>query len=53
MENISCCEVCGNKNLIPVLNLGNHPMCDDLIPINNKKTCKEFPIEILFVSDHF
>ena len=48
MENISCCEVCGNKNLIPVLNLGNHPMCDDLIPINNKKTCKEFPIEILF-----
>ena len=30
---IKLCEVCGNKNLIEVLDLGNHPLCDDLIPI--------------------
>ena len=45
---ISMCEVCGNENLSPVLNLGMHPMCDDLVPINNDRSCVEYPIEILF-----
>ena len=27
------CEVCGNTKLDPVLNLGNHPMCDDLVRV--------------------
>lgn len=42
------CEVCGNQNLESVLNLGTHPMCDDLIPVNDARTCNEYPIEILF-----
>ena len=46
MNKISQCEVCGSKELLPVLNLGNHPMCDDLVPINSDVVCKEFPIEI-------
>jgi len=45
---ITSCEVCGNKDLSPVLNLGKHPMCDDLVEINSDRVCKEYPIEILF-----
>ena len=45
---ISSCEVCGNKNLVSVLDLGLHPMCDDLVPIGDSRACQEYPIEILF-----
>jgi len=44
------CEVCGSKKLNSVLNLGPHPMCDDLIPITSTIKCEEFPIEILMCS---
>ena len=40
------CQVCGNKLLEPTLNLGNHPLCDDLKPITTKQICKEYPIII-------
>ena len=33
VNEIKKCEVCGNDNLVNVLNLGHHPMCDDLVPI--------------------
>lgn len=45
---ISSCEVCGNGDLVPVLDLGLHPMCDDLVPIGDSRICNEYPIEILF-----
>jgi SAM-dependent methyltransferase len=45
---ISTCEVCGNARLTPVLDLGAHPMCDDLVAIGESRTCREFAIEILF-----
>lgn len=45
---ISKCEVCGNQRLIPVLDLGPHPMCDDLVPIGDTRVCVEYPICILF-----
>lgn len=45
---ISTCEVCGNQQLSPVLDLGLHPMCDDLVPVGALRTCREYPIEILF-----
>ena len=48
MREIKTCEVCDNKNLIEVLKLGNHPLCDDLIKINTNKISKEYPIELLF-----
>jgi SAM-dependent methyltransferase len=47
------CEVCGNKDLIPVLDLGAHPMCDDLVQIDDNRQCKEFPIHILFCENCF
>jgi SAM-dependent methyltransferase len=45
---IKKCEVCGSHDLIPVLDLGKHPMCDDLIPVGNAAQCQKFPIEILY-----
>ena len=45
---ISSCEVCGSSTLEPVLNLGSHPLCDDLIPIGDTRRCLEYPIEILY-----
>ena len=48
MNIIEKCEICGNDNLIEVLNLGEHPLCDDLIPINSERVCQKYPIEILF-----
>lgn len=45
---ITQCEICDNKNLISILDLGLHPMCDDLVPLGDNRICKEYPIEILF-----
>ncbi len=43
------CEVCKRK-LTNELNLGKHPMCDDLIPIKSKKKSKLYPIKISLCS---
>ena len=51
MIEISNCEVCNNSNLLSVLDLGLHPLCDDLVKIDNERVCKQYPIEILFC-DH-
>lgn len=48
MNQIADCEVCGSRELTPVLDLGPHPMCDDLIPIEDERECKAYPIDILF-----
>ncbi len=48
MKKLSRCEICGNKKLDTVLNLGTHPLCDDLIKIGSTRKCIEYPIEILF-----
>jgi hypothetical protein len=48
LNEIFSCEVCGKQTLQSVLNLGLHPLCDDLVPIGNARVCKEYPIEILF-----
>jgi hypothetical protein len=45
---ITSCEVCGNNKLKSVLNLGLHPMCDDLVRVEEDRVCNEYPIEILF-----
>jgi hypothetical protein len=42
------CEVCGSGNLESVLDLGNHPMCDDLIPVDASAECETFPIEVMY-----
>jgi hypothetical protein len=51
MNEIKTCEVCGNQDLHTVLDLGNHPLCDDLVPVNGSRECKEYPIEILFCNE--
>ena len=51
MIKITKCEVCENEQLKKVLDLGNHPLCDDLIPIEDKSTCTENLIEILFCEE--
>jgi len=48
MQAINKCEVCGGTDLEPVLDLGLHPLCDDLVPFEGTRKCKEYPIEILF-----
>lgn len=45
---INHCEVCGNDLLSSVLNLGTHPLCDDLVTVGDTRVCSEYPIEILF-----
>ena len=46
MSNV--CEICKKKNLPLVLDLGKHPLCDDLIKIKEKKISKLYKIEIVF-----
>ena len=48
LTKISSCEVCDNTIIYSVLDLGEHPMCDDLIPIGDDRICKNYPIEIAF-----
>jgi SAM-dependent methyltransferase len=48
LHEISGCEVCGNASLESVLDLGDHPMCDDLVPVGDSRVCKAYPIEILY-----
>jgi len=48
LQEICKCEVCGNEQLFSVLDLGVHPMCDDLVCVGDSRICREYPIEILF-----
>ena len=48
LREIDRCEVCSNDHLTPVLDLGLHPLCDDLVPVGDPRICREYPIEILF-----
>jgi hypothetical protein len=48
MSEIKTCEVCGSTSLRGAINLGLHPMCDDLVPVGNEYVCKEYPIDILY-----
>lgn len=50
---IEKCEVCGAEDLAPVLDLGMHPLCDDLIPVDNPAQCQVYPISILYCSKCF
>jgi hypothetical protein len=50
---INNCEVCGFNELTPVLDLGRHPLCDDLVKIGTDRKCNEFSIEIGFCSNCF
>ena len=51
LHQIDKCEVCGNEDLTSVLDLGLHPLCDDLVAIGESRQCREYPIEILFCTN--
>lgn len=40
--------MCGSTVLESVIELGDHPMCDDLVPVDDPRTAEHFPISILF-----
>lgn len=44
---VSACEVCDGRELVPVLDLGAQPMCDDLVPIGSSAQVKRYPLELL------
>lgn len=48
MQEITQCEVCDSTDLEAVVDLGLHPLCDDLIPVGRPERNAEYPIEILF-----
>lgn len=48
LRKIVRCEVCGSADLQRALDLGRHPMCDDLVRIGDTRTCIEYPIDIAF-----
>ncbi len=48
MREITKCEVCRKSPLTEVLNLGRHPLPDDLVPIGVERHVQEYPIEVLF-----
>jgi hypothetical protein len=50
LREIDHCEVCGGPRPPAVLDLGPHPMCDDLVPVGDPRVCREYPIEILYCS---
>lgn len=42
------CEVCGSSDVIPVLDLGNQPLCDDLIPLESDLSSHRYLLKIHF-----
>jgi SAM-dependent methyltransferase len=48
VREIDGCEVCGGASLAPVLGLGLHPLCDDLVPIGDPRVCRQYPIDIVY-----
>ena len=48
MREITSCEVCGNTHLQSVINLGKHPLPDDLVKIGDDRQPEEYPVEVLF-----
>ena len=48
MKTIATCEVCDSTDLLRVLDLGSHPLCDDLVKIEDNRECIEYAVEILF-----
>ena len=48
MREITSCEVCSNTQLLPALNLGEHPLPDDLQPVGQERLSKTYPVEVLY-----
>ena len=53
MKSRKTCEVCLESDPYEILDLGMHPMCDDLKAIDDKTLSKEYPITITFCKNCF
>ena len=51
LRQIESCEVCGQAKLESVIDLGSHPLCDDLVPVADTRQCELYPIEILYCAN--
>ena len=40
LRQIESCEVCGQAKLESVIDLGSHPLCDDLVPVADTRQCE-------------
>ena len=47
LKTITSCEVCDSTDLVPVLDLGDQPMCDDLVPIGNNMMPISYPLRLV------
>jgi len=43
------CEVCRSKKIKKIIDLGDQPLCDDLIKIGSKKNLKKLKLKYTFV----
>ncbi len=49
---ITKCQICGSKNLINIMTLGNQPLANSLVKnANNENEIKKFPINIIRCKD--
>lgn len=48
INEIQRCEVCESEALTSVLDLGEHPMCDDLVSVGDGRICNQYPIHIVY-----
>jgi 2-polyprenyl-3-methyl-5-hydroxy-6-metoxy-1,4-benzoquinol methylase len=51
MSKIMSCEVCGSSSLEDVLDLGMHPLCDDLINVGSEEDSKMYQITIGYCNE--
>ena len=51
MKETTRCGVCNNTHLTSVMDLGMHPLPDDLVPIGDTRSCEKYPIEILYCAN--
>ncbi len=49
---IKNCQVCGNKDLMKIINLGDQPPCDSILEKKNQKEFK-YPLNFLFCKNCF
>ena len=48
LSDVTHCAVRGQSGLPTALDLGSHPVCNDLVPLGEDRSCKQYPSEILF-----
>lgn len=48
LSHIRGCEICQCDTLVPVADLGEHPLVDDLIEVGSERVSTKYPIKLLY-----